>query len=91
MKFYSETLKQLFDSEKELLEAESANEKKRSEFDALKNMIIVKFNDGINSMKEALSYADKIEEVASDEQLEDVIGSLSSMILKNLPDIFRYF
>ena len=82
MKFYSEVLEQVFDTQEDLQKAEADFEKANANKTALKNKIFLHMRKGISEVEKARNYAEQYAEVATDDEALEMIGELMEYILE---------
>ena len=79
MKFYSETLKELFDTPEALQEAEEKVSNKQQKAETLKNEILDKIDCCIESIKNTYELLDELESVDKNMALETSIAAIDKL------------
>jgi len=76
MKFYSEMLTKIFNTEAELVEAETAEVKKKENKDKIKQEILAHVDNICTEIKSATEKLEQFEDLFTEEDLEEILSAL---------------
>lgn len=76
MKYYSEVLEQLFDTQDDLQKAENEFEKANASKNAIKNKVLLHMKKGMSEIEKAHNFAEQYAEIATDDEALEIISEL---------------